>query len=48
MAEWVGVCVCVRLGFAVVSVSMFFSYECRRGDMCINGGGGWESVSVYM
>ncbi len=21
-------------------------YECR--DMCINGGGGWESVSVYV
>lgn len=44
MSGWA--CVCVLLGFAVLSVSMYL-YECR-GICAGMGGGGWESASVYV
>lgn len=43
MGEWVGVC-----AVGICSCVCVHVFSMNAGDMCINGGGGWESVSVYV
>ena len=43
MGEWVGVCVCA---VGICSCVCVYVFSMNVGDMCINGGGGWESVCV--